>query len=279
VTIDPANTSNSCLTIAIDPGHGIWYPGVSNSEVEVGATTALPLNDPNHQYNIVREHHYEHKFALQISRWLKSYLTRELSSMASSFLTRNGPIYKQESQSLNIRSRSDSLKWRAEISNNAKADIFISIHLNSLKKTRKNVIQRKTVEGFEVYYKAGARNSVESKRLAEYILESNKQNKVFRKNRGVKQGNLSVLRNFTGTAGVLVECDFMPYRGDYVKVGGGKVLKKNTENSVVFKMIVNPNVISSMIGRGVIEYIRDSGMMDVCSGVNDSLFIRNTIRP
>lgn len=88
------------------------------------------------------------------------------------------------------------LQYRTNLSNNSKADLFISIHTNS------SIIR--SVKGMETYYAPGSSNS---KALASAI-----QNKLVSSlkfpNRGIKSERFYVLRN-TKVPAVLVELGFI----------------------------------------------------------------------
>ncbi|MCL2599257.1 MAG: N-acetylmuramoyl-L-alanine amidase [Firmicutes bacterium] len=86
---------------------------------------------------------------------------------------------------------------RSRISNNAGADYFVSIHRNSSTSPQAN--------GFEVH--TYTTPTAESMRLAQNILQAAVTAGV-QSNRGIKQSNLSVLRNTTAPA-VLVEANFI----------------------------------------------------------------------
>lgn len=110
-----------------------------------------------------------------------------------------------------------TLSKRADIANQAKADLFISIHCNSAKNPN--------AYGFETYHYP---NYPDSRRLANYIqteIEANKklyQQKKYA-NRGVKTAKFTVLQRTSMTA-VLVETAFINNTID------AQILKNNTED-------------------------------------------------
>lgn len=98
-------------TVLIDPGHG---------GEEFGATIVVP-------YKKVKQKIKEKDLALKLGKKIQ----KKLSQKHSTYLTRS-------------IDRTLSLQMRADIADKIKADIFVSLHLNSN--------PRKKYEGFEVYY-------------------------------------------------------------------------------------------------------------------------------
>lgn len=95
-----------------------------------------------------------------------------------------------------------SLQERIQRSNAQKPLAFVSIHYNAAK--------NELAEGVEIYYFHAADNSIrsaDSKQLADAILRRIVQT-TLAKTRGVKHGNLAVIRD-TNTPAVLVEGGFM----------------------------------------------------------------------
>lgn len=110
-------------------------------------------------------------------------------------LIRNGFIYTDCSP---LRS-DNSLQNRCDIANNAKCDLFISIHYNAM-----STVWNSNVGGIETYHYP---SSTTGKRLASKVqYQLIKGTKML--NRGVKTANFYVLRNTKMTA-ILVECGFM----------------------------------------------------------------------
>lgn len=96
---------------------------------------------------------------------------------------------------------------RATLANDLDADIFISVHYNSVNSNTKNI------HGIETY----AFNTPDNKMLGENIHSSLISNtKAF--NRGVKSGNKLVVLNRTKVPAVLLELGFLSHPSDAVKV-------------------------------------------------------------
>ncbi len=93
-----------------------------------------------------------------------------------------------------------SLAGRAELANNANADLFVSIHANSIS------LSRPDVNGFEVYYFQSGRG------LAQAI-HRNVLGQIRMRDRGVKTARFYVLRH-TAMPSALVEVGFVTGRED-----------------------------------------------------------------
>lgn len=87
-----------------------------------------------------------------------------------------------------------TLANRCKISNQANAQLFISIHLNSA--------ENKTAQGIETWKYVGSNNPYAAN-IQKRLIEATSA-----KNRGVKDGNFYVLRG-TKCKAVLVECGFI----------------------------------------------------------------------
>lgn len=157
--------------IAVDDGHGIETPGKRSPD-------GYKENEFNH--------------------FTKEYLKEELINNK----------FKVVDCSPN---RDDnSLSNRVEIANNAKADIFISIHFNAMGNSWQS-----EAEGIETYYHNKSSNGRKLANLVhKNLLQETKQN-----NRGVKsdsvlyKNGLYVLRN-TLMPAILIECGFMDNKYD-----------------------------------------------------------------
>lgn len=104
-----------------------------------------------------------------------------------------------------------SLAKRAAFANNLQGDIFVSIHYNSA--------PNPSAEGIEVFYYKDEKNPLRrenSKYLAQTIL-NNVIITTGAKSRGVKQGNLAVIRETTMDA-VLIECGFLTNPAELAKI-------------------------------------------------------------
>ncbi len=112
-----------------------------------------------------------------------------------------------------------SLENRSAFTNNKKPALFVSVHYNSAPSVK--------AEGIEIFYyesEKDKKRSAESKKLANCILakiiESSKA-----KSRGVKHGNLAVIRETTVPA-VLIEAGFLTNEEEMEKIKDPAYLKK-----------------------------------------------------
>jgi N-acetylmuramoyl-L-alanine amidase len=103
--------------VVIDPGHGGYEPGVAQ-----GAQTSRRING---------QHYHEKDVVLQIAQYLERYVKSAPNMDAT--MTRRSDTYV-------------SLDRRIELANQAKGDLFISIHLNGTSS------RSKTARGFEIFY-------------------------------------------------------------------------------------------------------------------------------
>jgi N-acetylmuramoyl-L-alanine amidase len=109
------------------------------------------------------------------------------------------------------------LKIRSSFANGNKADLFVSVHYNASESPK--------AEGLEVYYFAsGDQREQKSKKLAQSVfnrlLTTTKS-----KGRGVKAGNLAVLRE-TKMPAILVEGGFMTNPNELNKIKDPEYMKK-----------------------------------------------------
>ncbi len=156
------NTPNSVLwdrIIAIDPGHG--------------------GKDPGAVANGLQEKDVVLGVGLELNKQLQS-------AGAKPVLTRNNDTFVE-------------LDQRAKIANDAKADIFVSIHANAAASTAGN--------GTETWISASSATKSESKDLAEKINKRLVQ-ELGTTDRGVKEANFKVLVQ-TNMPGVLIELGFL----------------------------------------------------------------------
>jgi N-acetylmuramoyl-L-alanine amidase len=93
-----------------------------------------------------------------------------------------------------------SFNERTELINSIKPDYFISIHLNKSSNENTN--------GYEVYHNP---KNIEAKKLATNFINSFDSPL---KNRGIKEGNLNILRN-SNAPGILYEIGFISNDSDY----------------------------------------------------------------
>ncbi len=104
------------LTILIDPGHGGEDHGAEGNHLKIGKNGAKSVN-------IV----HEKDISLSIAKKIHHYLAKDYNS----YLTRS-------------IDRTVSLAERASLAEKVKADLFISVHINSS--------ETKSASGFEIYY-------------------------------------------------------------------------------------------------------------------------------
>lgn len=112
-----------------------------------------------------------------------------------------------------------ALDKRAEFANNLEPELFVSIHFNSA--------PNKQAEGIEIFYyrtDTDKKRSALSKILAENVLKEI-LNETGAKSRGVKHGNLAVIRETTMPA-VLVEGGFLTNENEVVKIKDQEYLEK-----------------------------------------------------
>lgn len=111
------------------------------------------------------------------------------------------------------------LEQRAEFANSRQPEVFVSIHFNSA--------PSKEAEGIEIFYYRSDNDKkrvVESKNLGSAILKEMLRS-TFAKSRGVKPGNLSVIRNTTMPA-VLVEGGFLTNDGELQRIKDPHYMEK-----------------------------------------------------
>lgn len=132
-------------------------------------------------------------------------------------------VYLQKMGYHIIMTRSDdtfiALEKRAGIANNIKSDLFVSVHYNSA--------PAKQAEGVEVFFYRDDSNKERvssSKQLALLVLNKIIEN-TEAKSRGVKHGDLSVIRN-TKMPAILVEGGFLTNDDEMKKLKNPEYLKR-----------------------------------------------------
>lgn len=173
------------------------------------AQKTLIIIDPGHGGKDLgtyskKPHKYQEKFiALSTSKMLKNYL-EELGYAV--LMTRNTDEFI-------------SLEDRAEFANSRDPKLFVSIHYNSA--------PNKQAEGIEIFYYTSLEDKKRSKaskllgqKVLKHVLELTKA-----KSRGVKEGNLHVIRNTTMPA-ILVEGGFLTNEEEMTKIKEGEYQKK-----------------------------------------------------
>ncbi|MCH9621072.1 MAG: hypothetical protein S4CHLAM20_04880 [Chlamydiia bacterium] len=156
--------------IVIDPGHGQFDLGTHNDVCE------------------------EKVLALKTSLYLKNELTKLGYRVV---MTR-------------ARDEFVTLKKRAQIANDLKSQVLVSIHYNAA--------HNKEANGIEIFYAKNAKpwKQKRSKMLAQTILRKMLVN-TGANSRGIKQGNLCVIRE-TNMPSILVECGFITNKEECKKV-------------------------------------------------------------
>jgi N-acetylmuramoyl-L-alanine amidase len=182
-------------TIVIDPGHGGPDPGSS------GKNGTL-----------------EKDVVLQVALKLGPILEKKGFKV----------IYTRKTDKIEWSGQKEELLQRAAISNNAKADLFVSIHTNASELTN--------IKGVETYYN---RLSSKGKRAASLV-----QNEVVKqinlKNRGIRSENYSVLRNVNAPS-ILVELA-------YISTPAEEAILKNPQSQLRF---------AQGIANGVVKYFEN----------------------
>lgn len=184
----PIPARNGRILVVIDPGHGGKDPGA----IGIGGI-------------------YEKDIILPISQYLQSFLEQQGVQV---MMTRNSDYFV-------------SLQGRTDRANRARADLFVSIHANSMGKSRPDV------SGLEVYY-FGNRG------LADTIHRSITRS-VDVKDRGVRKARFYVLRN-SSMPSTLVEVGFVTGYEDSSKLKNPSYQRQMAE----------------AIARGILQYIQQN---------------------
>lgn len=122
------------------------------------------------------------------------------------------------------------LKEIGNIANASHADVFVSIHINSI-----NDINFKGITTY--YYDMNGYEKEERIKLAETIEKETMKNDGW-ENKGIRRQNLAVLR-YSNMPSALVECGFITNAEDREKLSKDDILKRLAEN----------------ISNGIIEYL------------------------
>ncbi|WP_373844645.1 N-acetylmuramoyl-L-alanine amidase [Clostridium sp.] len=181
------NTQPKKYYIILDPGHGGIDKGTSYGSME------------------------EKNINLKIAKYARAYLNSKGSVV---FLTR------EEDKLLALNEIGDKV-------NSSCADVFVSIHVNSL--------NDKDFKGITtLYYDVNRYQEKERIKLANSIERECIKDDGW-ENRGVRKQNLAVLR-YSRIPGVLVECGFITNEEDRKRLSDEKVLKtlaKNISNGII----------------------------------------------
>lgn len=126
------------------------------------------------------------------------------------------------------------LKEIGNIANNAKGDVFVSIHINSIEDINYNGIT-------DYYYDGKGYETDKRKKLAKTI-----GNEILKsdnwEDKGVKRENFAVLR-YTKMPSTLIECGFITNEEDRSRLSRDEVLKNLAQN----------------ISNGIIKYLDEEG--------------------
>ena len=166
-TVVKSNLNLIGKVIYIDPGHGGLDPGTIYKNI------------------------YEKDINLSISKKLKDLLEKEGAIV---YLTRYGD-YDLAANNVYERKKSD-LNNRAKIINKSKADLYISIHLNSIKSS--------TWYGAQVFY-----DDVNSNNKKIALLMQKTLKKELKTNREVKEINNMLMNRKITIPGILIEVGFL----------------------------------------------------------------------
>ena len=183
--------------IYIDPGHG----GKDN-----GASFYGVLED-------------------EINLKISGFIIEMLMDNGGYVLTSRTSDYDLSSVYDKNKKRSDLLK-RVNLINSSKADLFISVHLNSYSSSN--------VKGGQVFFQ----NSNSSENLAQFI--QNNLNELSNDDKQIKRGNYYILNN-TGVIGVLIECGFLSNGEER-----NNLLKESYQRKIASKIV-----------KGIVEYFNN----------------------
>lgn len=184
------------VVIVVDPGHGGKDEGAQNKGIK------------------------EAKINLAISKQLKAELEKQGAKV---ILTRDG-AYDLASEGATNRKRED-MKKRADIINQDRVDLFLSIHLNAFP----NV----AIHGGQVFYK---KDSDAAKAFADIIQK--RMNELNQTDKKSKTGDYYIL-NETHPIGILVECGFLSNDRDRTQLSEASYQKE----------------IAKLLSEGVCEYL------------------------
>lgn len=145
------------------------------------------------------------------SRKIPKYQEKHLTLATTKLVKNNLEKMGYKVSMTRTRDNFVALDKRSAFANDRDTELFVSIHYNSA--------PNKSAEGIEIFYyrsKENAERSKESKILAEAILKQIVKN-TSAKSRGVKHGNLSVIRE-TMMPAVLVEGGFLTNEVEVKKI-------------------------------------------------------------
>lgn len=137
-------------------------------------------------------------------------LTLDVAKRVETILKRNGVTTIMTRRT----DKAVSLESRAALANRYRNALFVSIHFNATRLTG--------ISGIETYYRS------DRGRKVAYTIQQSLMQKVAAKNRGIKRGNYSVLKNTRGTA-VLIECGFISNKAEAARCGSAAHRQKLAE--------------------------------------------------
>ena len=162
----------------------------------------------------------------EINLKISNYVVEILIDYGAYVLTSRTSDYDLSNMYDKNKKRKDLIN-RTRLINNSKADLFVSIHLNSFPST--------SVMGSQVFYQ----NNERSKKLANSI--QNQLNELMNsKKRVIKKGDYYIL-NKTNTLGVLVECGFLSNA-----LERANLIQEDYQRKIAYKIV-----------RGMIEYLNN----------------------
>ncbi len=185
VLAGPAAAFAALPFVAIDPGHGGGDTGAVGI-LPAGAVTGLPARSDAQGRNLVYEKDVNLDIGLRLDAWLRGQGARTLLTRTQDLAGGDVPYTTEGAD----------LKARVEIANSAAADIFVSVHNNSLGATTSGT------ETFHFYYSSAAARALAKDVHAQMIAA------LGLPDRGVKTAGFYVLRN-TRMPAILVEGAFL----------------------------------------------------------------------
>lgn len=151
----------------------------------------------------------------KVPKYQEKHLTLSTAFMLKEYLTRMGyAVLMTRSEDIFI-----SLDARAALANKEQPHIFVSLHYNTAPNAQ--------AEGIEIFYyrsEADKKRSKDSELLAATILKRVIKN-TGAKSRGVKHGNLAVIRE-TNVPAILIEGGFLSNSEEILKIKDAGYLKQ-----------------------------------------------------
>ncbi|MDC0749257.1 N-acetylmuramoyl-L-alanine amidase family protein [Polyangium mundeleinium] len=233
--IEQASNSDSVqkcrVIVVIDPGHGDHNNKTSG--VDPGA-----LGGANLEYK-------EKDIVLDVAKVFKEKLAAKTDVIEAVYLTREGDVGSGELK---------KLQWRLDFANEKKAQILVSLHMNSackrdpndkdkcLKDANGNDVLDTTANGKEVWCFPG---KAQSKSLATSIMAAYTLPLKRRGQTGVFERNFAVIK-LQGTikASALIEMGFIPNENDRTQVMNNKTsIAEQFTEGVVNYIIANRSAL------------------------------------